>query len=62
MHPTIEEIIRWRVGEPVRPDVQRRWQHDLARIDEDVAQLRALVAEMSAVKSNGEAAKKAGGR
>jgi hypothetical protein len=29
MHPLFDEIMRWRVGDPVRRDVQIRWQQTL---------------------------------
>ena len=43
MHPTIEEILRWRVGDPVRADVQRRWQQGLVQLDGELTALQQQV-------------------
>jgi len=48
MEPFIEELCRWRVGDPVRTDVQRRWQQDARKLDETVVALRERVASLEA--------------
>ena len=51
MHPTIDEITRWRIGAAVRPDVQRRWQADLRALDAELTRLQGLVDQWTATKA-----------
>lgn len=57
MHPTIEEILRWKVGEPVRAAVQLRWQQELRALDENLARLQTQVELMARVEQTQKASK-----
>lgn len=40
MEHVIDEIMRWRLGDPVRRDVQMRWAQELRAVDELIVSLR----------------------
>lgn len=48
MEHVIDEIVRWRLGDPVRRDVQLRWANELRAVDELIVSLRAEIKQLQA--------------
>ena len=48
MHPVIAEILNWKVGAPVKPVDQKRWQDALREVDADLTQRECVDVDVQA--------------